>query len=120
MKRLSTALFALAIPIALAAPALAQEGKTLGTVVNGNTTIEFQAADSNDLDMSKLQTWSGFASEHPDIARELAYKPSLINSDSYVQKHPELGQFFSAHPDIRESMAEDPGNYNAIPPRPGE
>ena len=120
MKRLSSALFALAIPVALAASALAQEGKTLGTVVNGNTTIEFQAADASDLDLPKLQTWSGFASEHPDIARELAYKPSLINSDSYVQKHPELSQFFSAHPDIREAMAEDPGNYNAIPPRPGE
>ena len=120
MKRLSTALFALAIPIAFATPVFAQEGKVLGQVDNGRTQIVFQAADNSDLDMQKLQTWSSFASEHPDIARQLAYKPSLINSDSYTQQHPELGQFFSAHPDIRESMAEDPGNYNAIPPRPGE
>ena len=120
MKRLSKALFALAVPIAFAAPAFAQEGKVLGQVDNGRTQIVFQAADSSDLDMQKLQTWGSFASEHPDIARQLAYKPSLINSDSYMQQHPELGQFFSAHPDVREAMAENPGNYNAIPPRPGE
>jgi hypothetical protein len=120
MNRLSTTLFALAIPVAFAALAFAQEGKVLGQVDNGRTQIVFQAADTSDLDLPKLQTWSSFASEHPDIARQLAYKPSLVNDDSYTQKHPELGQFFSAHPDIRESMAENPGNYVAIPPRPGE
>jgi hypothetical protein len=120
MKRISTLLIAAVVPVAFAAPSIAQDGKTLGTVVNGNTTIEFRAADSSDLDLQQLQTWSAFASEHPEIARELAYKPSLINSDGYTQKHPELAQFFSVHPDIREAMAEDPGNYVAIPPRPGE
>jgi hypothetical protein len=120
MKRTSTLLIAAVVPFAFAAPSIAQEGRTLGTVVNGNTTIEFKAADSSNIDLQKLQTWSSFASEHPDIARQLAYRPSLINSDSYTQKHPELGQFFSQHPDVREAMAENPGNYVAIPPRPGE
>ncbi len=120
MKQISTLLIAAVVPVAFAAPSIAQEARTLGTVVKGNTTIEFRAADTSDLDLQKLQTWSSFASEHPDIARELAYNPSLINNDSYTQKHAELGQFFSAHPDIREAMAENPGNYNAIPPRPGE
>jgi len=120
MKRLSTLVIAAALPLAFAATALAQEAKTLGVVDNGRTQIIFQAANTSDLDLQKLETWSSFASQHPDIARELAYKPSLINNDSYTQKHPELSQFFSAHPDIREAMAENPGNYNAIPPRPGE
>ena len=120
MNRISTLLIAVALPVAFAAPSLAQEEKTLGVVDNGRTQIVFKAADSSDLDMQKLQTWSSFASEHQDIARALAYKPELINSDSYTKKHPELAEFFSAHPDIREAMAEDPGNYNAIPPRPGE
>lgn len=120
MNRISTLLIAVAVPVAFATPALAQEGKTLGVVVNGNKEIEFKAADTSDLDMQKLQAWSAFAGEHQDIARALAYKPSLINSDSYAQKHPELREFFSAHPDIREAMAENPGNYVAIPPRPGE
>jgi hypothetical protein len=120
MKRLSTLLVALALPVAFAAPSLAQEDKTLGVVDNGRTQIVFKSADTSDIDMQKLQTWGSFASEHPDIAHDLAYHPSLVTNDSYTTKHPELGQFFAAHPDIRESMAENPGNYNAIPPRAGE
>ena len=120
MKRLSTLIVAVALPITFAAPAFAQDGRTLGTVVTGNTTIEFQAADSRDIDQQKLQTWGAFASEHPNIARQLAYNPALVDNDAYANQHPELASFFSAHPDIREAMAENPGNYNAIPPRPGE
>jgi hypothetical protein len=120
MNRISTLIVAAALPVAFAAPAFAQDGRTLGTVVKGNTTIEFRAADSSDIDLQKLQTWSAFASEHPNIARQLAYNPGLVNDDAYANKHPELASFFSAHPDIREAMAENPGNYNAIPPRPGE
>ena len=120
MNRISTLLIAAVLPVAFAAPSIAQEGKTLGVVVNGNTTTEFKAADTSDIDMQKLETWSAFASEHPNVARQLAYKPALIKSDSYTKKHPELSDFFSAHPDIREAMTENPGNYVAIPPRPGE
>ena len=120
MKRIPTLLIAAVVPVAFAAPSMAQEGKTLGVVDNGKTTIEFKAADTSDLPMQQLQTWGSFASEHPDIARQLAYKPSLINSDSYSSKHPELQQFFSQHPDIRDAMAENPGNFVAVPPRPGE
>ena len=120
MKRISALLIAAAVPVAFAAPSIAQDGKTLAVVENGNRIIEFKAADTSDIDLQKLQTWSSFASEHPDIARQLAYKPSLINNDSFAQKHPELQSFFSAHPDVREAMAENPGNYVAIPPRPGE
>jgi hypothetical protein len=120
MNRLSTLLIAVALPVAFAAPSAAQEGKTLGNVINGNTTTEFKAADTSDIDTQKLKTWNEFASQHPKVARELAYKPKLINDDGYAKKHPELDAFFSAHPDIREAMAKNPRNYNAIPPRPGE
>jgi len=120
MKRLSTLIVAVALPLAFATGAMAQDGKTLGTVVNGNTTTEFKAADSRDIDLAKLKTWNDFAAGHPDIAKELAYKTSLINDEAYAKNHPELGDFFSAHPDIREAMAQNPGNYVAIPPRPGE
>ena len=124
MKRLSTLIIVVALPLAFAIGAIAQEGnqdgKTLGTVVNGNTTTEFKAADSRDIDVAKLKTWNDFAANHPNVAKELAYKPSLINDEAYAKNHPELGDFFSAHPDIREAMAQNPGNYVAIPPRPGE
>ena len=120
MKRLSTLIVAIALTVAIAAPALAQDGKTLGTVVNGNTTTVFKAADARDIDMAKLKTWNDFAAQHPKVAKELASKPALINDAAYAKRHPELDAFFSAHPDIHEAMAENPGNYVAIPPRPGE
>src|SRR5277367_4998729 len=116
----SILMLAAALPVAFAAPAIAQDGKTLATVVNGNTTVEFQAAQLNDAEAQRLRTWSDFASQHPNIAHALAYKPGLLNDDGYLKKHPELGAFFSEHPDIKEAMAADPGDYNAIPPRPGE
>lgn len=120
MKPVSTLLVALALSTTIAIPALAQEGKTLGTVVEGNTTIEFKAADTSDIDLPKLRIWSEFASQHPKLARELAYKPALISDEGYGKRHPELVEFFSAHPDIRQAMLENPGNFVAIPPRPGE
>jgi Na+/H+-translocating membrane pyrophosphatase len=120
MKRLSTLIVAIALPVALASTALAQEGKTLGTVVNGNTTTVFKAAGPGGLDTAKLKTWNDFAAAHPKVASDFAHKPALINDAAYAKRHPQLGAFFSAHPDIRDAMAANPGNYNAIPPRPGE
>jgi hypothetical protein len=120
MKRISTLLIAAVVPVAFAASSLADEGKVLGVVDNGNTEIVFKAADTSDIDMDKLQTWSTFASQHPDIARTLGYHPSLIKNDGWVKKRPELAEFFSAHPDIREAMEEDPGDYVAPPPRDEE
>lgn len=91
------------------------------TVTNGNTTIEFQSAASNpDTDQQDLVKWGDFAEAHPQVAHALAYKPSLMNDGAYLRKHPELADFFNDNPRVREAMAEDPGNFVAIPPRPGE
>ena len=43
-----------------------------------------------------------------------------MNDDGYLTKHPALNDFFRAHPDIKDAMAENPGNFVAIQPRPGE
>jgi hypothetical protein len=102
-------------------PMAAPEGQTIGTVTNGNTTIEFQSAASNqDIDNQALATWGNFADAHPRIAHTLAYKPSLINDSGYLHRHPELADFFNSNPQIKDAMAENPGNFVAIPPRPGE
>ncbi|MDO8434601.1 MAG: hypothetical protein Q7S58_19565 [Candidatus Binatus sp.] len=126
MNRLSISFATLALSAILAGPAIAGDttsaasDRTLGTVVNGDTTTEFKAAGTHGLDMNKLRPWSAFAADHPAIAKELAYKPALIGDDAYAKNHPELESFFSTHPDIREAMIENPGNFVAIPPRPGE
>ncbi len=85
MNRISTLLIAVALPVAFAAPTIAQEGKTLGTVVNGNTTTTFKAADTRDIDTQKLKTWNAFAAGHPKVASELAHNPALINDDAYAR-----------------------------------
>ena len=97
-----------------------ENAKPLGVVQSGNITIVFAPADSRDIDMVRLRTWGEFADAHPRIARALAYKPSLMNDAGYLRKNPDLDTFFRAHPDIRQAMAENPGNFEAIPPRPGE
>jgi hypothetical protein len=136
MKRLSISLATLTLGAMLAGPALADDmtrttttsttttssasDPTLGTVVNGNTTTEFKAAGTHGIDMNRLKPWSAFAADHPAIAQQLAHKPALIGDDGYAKNHPELDAFFSTHPDIRQAMIENPGNFVAIPPRPGE
>jgi hypothetical protein len=128
--RLSAALIAAGFGLVFTLPVAGQDSqpeiiqpentKPLGVVRSGNTTIVFAPADSRDIDMARLRTWGEFADAHPRIARALAYKPSLMNDAGYLRKNPDLDAFFRAHPDIRQAMAENPGNFEAIPPRPGE
>jgi hypothetical protein len=130
MRRPSSVFSALLLSAVLAGSAAAQiapvpseapaGGGMLGSVTKGNTTVVFEAANPSDINSQALTTWDGFAEEHPTIASALAYKPSLMNDPGYLNKHPELNDFFRAHPEVRDAMAADPGNFDAIPPRPGE
>jgi hypothetical protein len=106
------------VPPATSEPSVG--GGVLGSVTNGNTTIVFEPANPTDIDTQRLTTWDSFAREHPRVARALAFKPSLMNNPGYLRKHPELNDFFQAHPEVRDEMAANPGNFAAIPPRPGE
>ena len=94
--------------------------KPLGVVQSGNTTIVFAPADSRDIDTASLRTWRQFADEHPRVAHALTYRPSLMNDAGYLRKNPDLSEFFQEHPDIKQAMTENPGNFEAIPPRLGE
>jgi hypothetical protein len=95
-------------------------GPLLGSVTKGNTTVVFEAANPSDLDSQALKTWDSFAEDHEEIARALAFKPALMDDQRYLQKHPDLDDFFQAHPEVRDAMQANPGNFAAIPPRPGE
>jgi hypothetical protein len=118
-----TLAFALPVMAQDDSPAAAQpdtSGRELGRVVQGDRTIVFAPADTSNIDAKRLQTWGDFAEAHPKVAKELAYNNSLMNNGTYLSKHPELDGFFRSHPDIKEAMAENPGNFVAIQPRPGE
>jgi hypothetical protein len=131
MKHSSIAVISILATLAFALPAMAQDespravqsessGPELGRVVQGNRTIVFAPADTNNIDGNRLRTWNDFAEEHPKIAKALAYNSSLMDDDGYLTRHPALNDFFRAHPDIKDAMAENPGNFVAIQPRPGE
>jgi len=123
MKHSMFGIASVLVTLAFAVPAVAQQETSDAAqpqVVQGNTTIVFAPADTGNLDNRSLRTWGDFAEGHPGIAKALAYNPSLMNNSGYLSKHPALDSFFRAHPDIKEAMAENPGNYVAIPPRPGE
>jgi len=101
-------------------PEVRHRGQALGAGGNRHTTIVFKAADRRDIDTKSLQSWDDFAQAHPSIAKTLAYKPELVDDAGYLRRHPDLDDFMAAHPDIKEAMVNDPGNFAAIPPRPGE
>ena len=131
MKHSMMAILSVMGTLAFALPVMAQDdnsgaatpeanGAELGRVVHGDKTIVFAPADASKIDAKRLQIWGDFAEAHPKVAKALAYNNSLINNGAYLSKHPELDGFFRSHPDIKEAMAENPGNFVAIQPRPGE
>jgi hypothetical protein len=131
MIRSSMPILAMIVALGFAPIAMAQDENSgvaqsepgradLGTVTSGNTTIVFAPAGASNIDAARLRTWGEFAQAHPNVAKELAYNSSLMHKESYLSKHPELAAFFEAHPDVSEAMAENPGNFVAIQPRPGE
>jgi len=85
-------------------------------VVEGNTTMVFKTANKSDLHMKSLKQWTTFAQEHPQTARQLADKPSLLSDAGYLGKHPALRQLFADNPGLLAEMKQNPGNFNANPP----
>ncbi len=113
---LALAWFAFAPAVALAQNAVvgpSSGAPPLGTVKEGNTTIEFLSAATNPAGMEPIKVWGNFAAQHPYVARDLGNKPALMKDAAYLKKHPELASFFDAHPDVRDAMADNPGNFVA-------
>jgi len=105
---------------ALAQSAAPSGGKTLGTVVNGNTTTDFEAARLSDSDTNRLKAWNTFAAANPSVASELGRNPSLVSNDDYVNKHVDLAKLFSDNPGLRDAMVANPGNYVVPTSKPAE
>jgi hypothetical protein len=132
MKGSTIALISFVGTIGFALPVVAQDensgvmmqpnasSESAHAVQQGNTTIVFKPAGTSNIDKTRLQTWGEFAEMHPKVAKELAYNSSLMNDHSYLMKHPQLDAFFLAHPGVKQDMEKNPGNFNAIQPRPGE
>jgi len=123
MNRTISLLAAVSIATMMTGSAFAQSGgdaRVNGTVVQGNTTVVFAKANGSDLHLTELQRWTKFAQEHPKIARQLANKPSLLDSAAYLGKHPDLTRLFDDNPGLLAQMKSDPGNFVVNAPKSPE
>jgi len=61
-----------------------------------------------DLTRQQVATMDQFLDKNPDVDRDLRRNPSLVNSEEYVEAHPQLQAFLSQHPNVKEEIAENP------------
>jgi len=124
MKKLPGLLTAVTFVAISATGLFAQESgsqpQVNGTVVRGNTTIVFEAANTSDLPMDLYKIWGEFEKSHPDIEHDLAYNPKQLDDANYLHKHPDFAKLLDENPELFKEMRRNPGNFAAIPPRPGE
>jgi len=112
MKRFAFAVAVILVSGALVSNASAREnGQRTWEVKNGSTTIVFEPANGQDLNLRELRAFSRIANDDPAMAKALARNPKLIESDAFARRHPGLQQFLSRYPRAKESFIADPGNF---------
>jgi hypothetical protein len=90
MKRGMTILSAAALTFAMAGPVMAQAPVTHGAVTNADYA---------------------FFDSHPDLARELAKDPALIENRRWVDNHPALHEYLKTHPNVRREFKAHPYKF---------
>jgi hypothetical protein len=53
----------------------------------------------------------GYLDQHPEVARQLAQDPRLIDNPQYRANHPGLDAYLSAHPAIRTELQRHPDRF---------
>src|SRR4029077_6310215 len=66
---------------------------------------------TSDTDVNNREVASDFLDRHQDIAKSLEKKPELINDQSYLKRHKDLGEFLTEHPAVREEVRENPSSF---------
>jgi len=67
-----------------------------------------RSAQDSDITRQELARFDQFLDSHPEIAKDLRKKPSLVNDDKFLKKHPALQIYLQDHPGIREEIKENP------------
>lgn len=62
----------------------------------------------NDTTSGELRTFGGFLEDHPEIAEQLQAHPDMVNSETYINSHPELQSFLRSNPQVAEEVKENP------------
>jgi hypothetical protein len=112
MKRFAFPYAVIAIAVALAVPAFAQEvpSDVVGTVKLGNTTLVFVRGTAG-LNLDELRAFDKVISDDPAVAKQLAKNPKLVANHSFLTEHPVLGEFLAKYPGGRDEIQENPGNF---------
>ncbi len=61
-----------------------------------------------DTTRGQIASFDGYLDNHPEVARELARNPGLVNNWQYMANHPGLRQYLANHPGVREELRENP------------
>ncbi len=104
MRRALSVTVALLLAGGLSAPAFAQ--------AEPQVTISHEMTNQ-DLNMDELRAFDQVATSNLKMARRLAANPHLANSDSFLKRWRDLGNFFNKYPGSKERFLADPGNYLA-------
>ncbi|MGB6875282.1 MAG: hemophore-related protein [Candidatus Acidiferrales bacterium] len=56
----------------------------------------------------ELAATKQFFDSHPDIEKQMQSSPDLINSQSFLQQHPELQDFLNSHPQVQAQFDASP------------
>jgi len=62
----------------------------------------------SDVTRGELTSFGHFLSGHDSVAQQLAKNPSLVNSQEYMENHPELKAYLQAHPAVQQELKENP------------
>jgi len=62
----------------------------------------------SDLTRRQLSTFDQFLDHHSEIASQLRNNPNLINSEEFVENHPELQSYLQQHAEVREELSQNP------------
>ena len=65
----------------------------------------------NDINRHELESFDGFLDANPEVARELIKNPSLIDDQSFVNKHQNLARYLQNHPGVRQEIRENPQDF---------
>jgi hypothetical protein len=54
---------------------------------------------------------NGYLDEHPEVARQLAHDPRLVDNPQFLANHPGLDSYFAHHPEIRTELQQHPDRF---------
>jgi hypothetical protein len=76
---------------------------------------QFESHEGNEANAGitnqELKNFDKFLDSHPEIASDLQKNPSLVDDQSYVDKHPDLKEFLQSHSNVRREIKQHPGFF---------